>query len=225
MANKEFNKKFMHPTRRKLVNMIKDGEYINDTHISLSNISDKSKAKRKIGDVWEENGQLWEQKSYGKLKKSKGSNELAKVRQYLEKKSQCKSDECEKTKYGVTDKKLIKKTGYCSVCLSQKEAIIKNDGLWQAYQEYKIYSNMAVYGFEVLSKWREALKDINNVQSFVNEDGSVENWTDNVDIETMRNDINDDIAKGEIELEDVLEKRNLAYDKLKDKNYELVKLI
>lgn len=225
MANKDFNKKFMHPTRRKLVNMIKDGEYVNDTHISLANIDNKVQPNREIGDVWEENGQVWEQKSYGKLKKSKGSNELAKVRQYLEKKSQCSSSDCEKTKYGVTDKKLIKKTGYCSVCLAKKEAIIKADGLWEAYQKYKIYSNMVVYGVEVLAKWKEALKDINNVQSFVNEDGTVENWTDNVDVETMRQDITQDIEKGEVELNEVLEKRNLAYDKLKDKNYELVKLI
>ena len=155
MAEKQFNKKFMHPTRRKLVNMIQTGEYDKDTQISLSNI--KETTKREVGDIWEENGVVWEQKSYGKVKQSKASSELASVRKFLSKLAECKSENCDKSKYGPTDKQLIKKTGYCSVCLAEKEAVIKNDGLWEAYNEYKVYSNMAAYGTEVLDKWNNAL--------------------------------------------------------------------
>ena len=43
MAEKKFNKKYMHPTRRKLVNMIQTGEYQKDTQVSLSGIKETNK--------------------------------------------------------------------------------------------------------------------------------------------------------------------------------------
>jgi hypothetical protein len=220
MAEKQFNKKFMHPTRRKLVNMIQTGEYQKDTQISLSDT--KETTKREVGDVWEENGVVWEQKSYGKVKQSKASSELSKVRHYLKKITECKSTDCSKSKYGPTDKKLISKTGYCSGCLSEKEFIIKNDGLWEAYNEYKVYSNMAAYGTEVLAKWNDALYEVSNIHEYINDDGSVEKWSSNEDVQTLKAQIEKDIENGKKELTEVIEKRNAAYELLKDKNYELV---
>ena len=223
MAEKKFNKKFMHPTRRKLVNMIQTGEYQKDTQISLSDV--KETAKREVGDIWEADGVVWEQKSYGKVKQSKLSSQLSSVRKFLSKLSECKSENCDKSKYGPTDKQLIKKTGYCSVCLAEKEAVIKNDGLWEAYNEYKVYSNMAAYGTEVLDKWNNALYEVSNIHEYINDDGSIEKWSSNEDVQTLREQIEKDIENGKKELTEVIEKRNAAYEKLKDKNYELVKEI
>jgi len=220
MAEKQFNKKFMHPTRRKLVDMINTGEYQKDTQISLSDV--KEQTKRNVGDVWEENGVIWEQKEYGKVKQSKASSELAKVRQFVQQLSECKSQTCSKKKYGPTDKQLIKKTGFCSECLSEKEAIIQNDGLWEAYNEYKVYSNMAAYGTDVLQKWNEALYEITNIHEYINDDGSVEKWASNEDVQILKAQIEKDIENGKKELTEVIEKRNAAYELLKDKNYELV---
>ena len=223
MAEKKFNKKFMHPTRRKLVNMIQTGEYEKDTQISLSDI--KETTKRNVGDVWEENGVVWEQKSYGRVKQSKASSELSKVRKYLEEKSSCQSEECDIQKYSTADKKLISKTGFCAVCLSKKENKIKLDGLWKEYEEYKIYSNMAAHGTEVLQKWNQALNEIKNIHEYVNDDGSLEKWSSNEDVEILREQIETDIENGKKELIEVIEKRNAAYEKLKPMNYELVKEI
>ena len=223
MAEKKFNKKFMHPTRRKLVNMIQNGEYEKDTQISLSDI--KETTKREVGDVWEENGVVWEQKSYGRVKQSKASSELSKVRKYLEKTSECKSSECNTNKYSNSDKKLISKTGYCSICLAKLEQIIKLDGLWEAYNEYKIYSNMATYGTDVLEKWNQALNEVSNIHEYINDDGSIEKWSSNEDVDTLKKQIEVDIENGKKELIEVIEKRNSAYEKLKPMNYELVKEI
>ena len=223
MAEKKFNKKFMHPTRRKLVNMIQTGEYQKDTQISLSDT--KETTKRNVGDVWEENGVVWEQKSYGKVKQSKLSNELSKIRKYLEEKSKCQSADCETKKYSNADKKLIKKAGFCAVCLAKKETKIKVDGLWKEYEDYKTYSNMAAYGTEVLQKWNQALDEVTNIHKYVNDDGSIEKWSSNEDVQTLKSQIEKDIENGRKELTEVIEKRNAAYEKLKDKNYELVKEI
>jgi hypothetical protein len=223
MAEKKFNKKFMHPTRRKLVNMIQTGEYQKDTQISLSDV--KETTKRNVGDVWEENGVVWEQKSYGKVKQSKASSELSKVRQYLEKKSLCQSEECKTQKYSTADKKLISKTGFCAVCLAQKEQIIKLDGMWEAYNEYKVYSNMAAHGTDVLQKWNQGLNELKNIHEYVNDDGSIEKWSSNEDVQVLRKELEKDIENGKKELTEVIEKRNAAYEKLKPMNYELVKEI
>ena len=50
---KEFNKKYMHPTRRKLVDMVLTGEYNKNTHFSLSDVK-KPEIKREVGDIWED---------------------------------------------------------------------------------------------------------------------------------------------------------------------------
>jgi hypothetical protein len=221
MAKKDFNRKFMHPTRRKLVDMVMSGEYEKDTQVSFSNI--KEETKREVGDVWEDGkGNVWEQKSYGKVKQSKHTNTLSEVRQYLQKLSTCKAEDCDKHKYGPTDKKLISKTGYCSKCLAKREQEIRNDGLWTAYEEYKIYSNMAAYGTDVLEKMNDALRDVTNIHEFVNDDGSVEQWKSDKSVEELRAEIEKDIENGKKELTEVIEKRNAAYELLKDKNYELV---
>jgi uncharacterized protein YqgV (UPF0045/DUF77 family) len=218
---KEFQKKYMHPTRRKLVDMVNTGEYQKDTRISLSDIKPEE-LKRNVGDIWEENGVIWEQREYGKVKQSKASSELAKLRQFIQKSSECKSTECDKRKYGPTDKQLIKKVGFCSKCLAKKEAVIKTDGLWEAYTEYKIYSNMAAYGTDVLEKWNEALSEITNIHEYISDDGSVEKWTSNEDVQTLKLQIETDIENGKKELIEVIEKRNSAYELLKEKNYDLV---
>ena len=221
MTDKKFNKKFMHPTRRKLVDMVMTGEYQTDTQISFA--TTKQEETREIGDVWEDDkGNVWEQKSYGKVKQSKNTNTMSNIRNYLHKLSTCKSSDCDKSKYGPTDKKLISKTGYCSKCLAKKEQIIRNDGLWDAYNEYKVYSNMASYGTDVLEKLTEAAKDVSNIHEFVNGDGSVEQWKSDKSVEELRAEIEKDIENGKKELIEVIEKRNAAYELLKDKNYELV---
>jgi len=221
MSKKDFNRKFMHPTRRKLVDMVMNGEYEKDTQISFSNI--KEEVKREVGDVWEDaKGNVWEQKSYGKVKQSKITNTMSDVRQYLQKMATCKAEDCDKHNYGPTDKKLISKTSYCSKCLAKREHEIRIDGLWSAYEEYKIYSNMASYGTEVLEKLNDALRDVTNIHEFVNDDGSVEKWKSDKSVEELRAEIETDIENGKKELTEVIEKRNAAYELLKDKNYELV---
>jgi hypothetical protein len=221
MADKKFNKKFMHPTRRKLVDMVMTGEYQKDTQVSFA--TTKQEEKREIGDVWEDDkGNVWEQKSYGKVKQSKLTNTMSEVRNYLQKLSSCKADDCSKTKFGPTDKKLISKTGFCSKCLAEREQIIRNDGLWDAYNEYKVYSNMASYGTEVIEKMNNALDDVSNIHEFVNGDGSVEQWKSDKSVDELRAEIEKDIENGKKELIEVIEKRNAAYELLKDKNYELV---
>ena len=84
---------------------------------------------------------------------------------------------------------------------------------------------MSAYGTDVLEKWNQALNEVGNIHEYVNDDGSVEKWQSNDDVQTLKAQIEADIENGKKELTEVIEKRNSAYEKLKHKNYELVKQI
>ena len=221
---KEFNKKFMHPTRRKLVDMVlTGGEYQKETQISFSG-ADKKKIKREVGDKWtDDNGKSYEQLEAGKIQTSELGDTMAEVRAYLDKLNTCKSETCKTIKIGRVDKKLISKTGYCLHCLTLKEAQIKYDGLWEAYEDYKIFSNMIAHGNDIVAQFKQAYRDAKQTYEVVQEDGKIETWSMERDVEELKAEILLEIIKFEGEIEQATKLRNEAYDKLKDKNYDLVR--
>jgi hypothetical protein len=214
----------MHPTRRKLVDMVMHGaEYEKESFISFSG-ADKEKIKREIGDKWtDDNGKSYEQLEAGKIETSELGDTMADVRAYLDKLNTCKSDNCKTIKIGRVDKKLISKTGYCLHCLTIREAQIKVDGLWEAYEDYKIYSNMISYGNDVVAQFKQAYRDSKQTYEVVQEDGKIETWSMERDVEELKAEILLDIIKFEGEIEQATKLRNEAYEKLKDKNYDLVR--
>ena len=221
---KEFNKKFMHPTRRKLVDMVlTGGEYQKETQISFSG-ADKKKIKREVGDKWtDDNGKSYEQLEAGKIETSELGDTMAEVRAYLDKLNTCKSDNCKTIKVGRVDKKLISKTGYCLHCLTIKEAQIKYDGLWEAYEDYKIFSNMISDGNDIVAQFKQAYRDSKQTYEVVQEDGTIEKWSMERDVNELKAEILLEIVKFEGEIEQATKLRNEAYNKLKDKNYDLVR--
>ena len=221
---KEFNKKFMHPTRRKLVDMVlTGGEYQKETQISFSG-ADKKNIKREVGDKWtDDNGKSYEQLEAGKIETSDLTDTMSEVRAYLDKLNTCKSDNCKTIKVGRVDKKLISKTGYCLHCLTIKEAQIKYDGLWEAYEDYKIFSNMISDGNDIVAQFKQAYRDSKQTYEVVQEDGTIEKWSMERDVNELKAEILLEIVKFEGEIEQATKLRNEAYNKLKDKNYDLVR--
>ena len=221
---KEFNKKFMHPTRRKLVDMVMHGaEYEKESFISFSG-ADKKKIKREVGDKWtDDNGKSYEQLEAGKVQTSELGDIMAETRAYLDKLNTCKSDNCKTIKIGRVDKKLISKTGYCLHCLTIKEAQIKYDGLWEAYEDYKIFSNMISDGNDIVEQFKQAYRDAKQTYEVVQEDGTIEKWSMERDVNELKAEILLEIVKFEGEIEQATKLRNEAWEKLKDKNYDLVR--
>ncbi len=85
--SKEFQKKYMHPTRRKLVNMVlHGGDYEKNTQISLANSENavEKNRKKEVGETWTDSeGKTWEQKEYGKVRINELSDTMSEVRDYL----------------------------------------------------------------------------------------------------------------------------------------------
>ena len=222
---KEFNKKFMHPTRRKLVDMVlTGGEYEKNTQISFSGADKQKEQKRKVGERWtDDKGKSWEQHEGGKIEVSELGDIMAETRAYLDKLNTCKSHNCKTIKVTRVDKKMISKTGYCLHCLTLREAQIKYDGLWKEYEDYKIYSNMIAHGNDIVAQFKQAYRDARQTYEVVQEDGKIETWSMERDVEELKAEILLEIVKFEGEIEQATKLRNEAYEKLKDKNYDLVR--
>lgn len=211
---KEFKKKYMHPTRRKLVDMVMTGEYDKNTVVGYT----KAKETRKVGDVWEDDHHRYEQKDGYIVKTGKNSDALSGIRKYLEEKSKCKK--YPNKKYTEVDKKLIKKTGYCLDALVEIETELRTAGIWQEYQDYKVWTNMVVYGKQKIEQLKQSLNEIKPFYEYVNEDGTTERWELPKSVDETKKEINEMIEIGLKEITLLEEKREEAFSIIKEKNYE-----
>lgn len=211
---KEFKKKYMHPTRRKLVDMVETGTYDKNTTVGYT----KKQETRNIGDVWEDEHNKYEKKEGYILKTGKNSEALQEIRKYLEEKSKCKK--YPNKNYTAKDKKLIEKTGYCLDALVEIEHDLRIAGVFQEYQNYKVWTRMLVFGKQKLEELKQSLLDVREEYEYVNEDGTVEKWKLPKSTDEVKSDIKEMIENGTNELKELESKRNIAFDVLKEKNYE-----
>lgn len=223
MAKKEFNKKFAHPTRRKLMDMVFTGEYESDLKIGYRK-SDKIQT-RKVGDVWEdEDGKVWEQKDGFKVRKSKLTDTMSKIRNDLYMQTRCSSKECEKKgKYSKTDKRVIDKYKYCSSCLARLEHPIRVDGNWETYKTFRVSSDMLKEGQEIVENLTRAFAEVRQEYEYVNSDGTTQKWSMERPVEEVKEEIQKELEIVKEQLITVQAIYDEAYNALKEFNYELLK--
>jgi hypothetical protein len=82
---------------------------------------------------------------------------------------------------------------------------------------------MISYGKEVIAQFQQAYNDAKQEYEIVQEDGKLEKWTMERDVNELKAEIMADITRFEEEIELAKKLRNEAWDKLKDKGYDLVK--
>jgi hypothetical protein len=214
---KEFQKKFMHPTRRKLVDMVMTGgEYETNTTIGYT----PAVIERKVGDVWEDEYHRYEKKEGYTVTTSKNSEAFDEIRKWKASQSQCKNSNCNTIKFTPAHKKLIQKTGYCANCLAEIETNIKTSDAWEAYEDYKIYTRMLIDGKVRLEELHQALSEIKPYYEYMNEDGSTEKWELPKPIDEIKAEMQEMIDYGTEELKKVEEFRNKSFEILKEKNCE-----
>ena len=213
---KEFKKKYMHPTRRKLVDMVQTGKYDKNTTVGWT----KKEETRKVGDVWEDEHNRYEKKEGYTLKTGKNSEALQEIRKYLEEKSKCKNSECKTIKKSEKDLKFIQNGGFCMNCTIDREHELKTQGLYEAYASYKVWTKMIVFGKTKLEELKHSLSEVKEQYEYVNEDGTVEKWNLPKSVDEVKSDIQEMIDNGTKEIEELEIKRKEAFDLLKERNYE-----
>lgn len=217
---KSFEQKnnYIHPTRKKIIDTVFGRE---DNTQRVHGYEGEVETKREVGDVWtDRDGKSWEQKEGYKISVS----QMDDVRQYLEKLSNCQSDECETIQYSNADKKLIRKTGMCISCLQKFEYTLKQDGTYPFYEDYKITNNQLSYVIDLKAQFEEALRGVASTLEFVNESGNIEKWSYDVDMDKVKKDLQRDIDGATEAIEALLERKAALEDKLRELNHsELIK--
>jgi hypothetical protein len=177
--------------------------------------------KREVGEVWtDKDGKEWEQKEGFKINRSKMDD----VREYLSKLNTCSAEDCETIQYSSADKKLIRKTSLCSNCLSKLETKLKIDGTYPYYEDYKISRNQLAYVRDLKMRFEEALAGVTKQFGFVNEDGSINNWQWDIDLDKVKEDLQKDIDGATEAIEALLERKAALENKLLELNHpELIK--
>ena len=179
------------------------------------------KEKREVGDRWtDKDGKEWEQKE-GFVS---AVTQMDDIRKYLDKLNTCSNNECTTTKPSMADKRLIRKTGLCIVCLAKQERELKVDGTYPFYEDYKITLNKLGFVRDIKAQYEEALLGIKQQIEQVTEDGRVEKWTWDIDIEKVKADLRQDIDGVYNAIEELLLRKAALEEKLIElKHPELIK--
>lgn len=214
--SKEFQRKYMHPTRRKLVDMVQTGEYDKNTQIGWT----KTEEQRNVGDVWEDEFYKYEKKNGYTIKTGKNHEALQEIRNYLNLKKECTNPSCKKVKKTKTDETLIRKTGYCTDCLSDIEHNFRTAGIWKEYEDFRIYTRMIVEGKIKLEELKQSLNEVKPYYEFINEDGTIEKWSLPKSVDEVKAEIKEIIDNGENEIKEIVQKRNEAFEVIKGYNLE-----
>ena len=109
---------------------------------------------------------------------------------------------------------------YCLDALVEIEHDLRIAGVFQEYQNYKVWTRMLVFGKQKLEELKQSLLDVREEYEYVNEDGTVEKWKLPKSTDEVKSDIKEMIENGTNELKELESKRNIAFDVLKEKNYE-----
>ena len=213
---KEFKKKYMHSTRRKLVDMVQTGKYDKNTTVGYT----KAKETHNVGDKWEDDTHKYEKKEGYTVKTGKNHEAFLKIREYLQEKNKCQNSTCKTIKKTDNDIRFIQNGGFCMTCTAEKETVLRVEGLFVPYQNYKIWTKMIVYGKQKLDELKHSLSEVKKEYEYVNEDGTVEKWKLPKSVDEVKSEIQEMIDIGNKEIEELELKRTEVFDELKEKNYE-----
>ena len=217
---KSFEQKnnYIHPTRKKIIDTVFGRE---DSTQKVHGYEGEVETKREVGEIWtDKEGKKWEQKEGYKISVS----QLDDVRAYLEKLNTCSAEDCNTIQYGQADKKLIRKTGLCSNCLAKMETKLRVDGTYPFYVDYKITRNQLAYVRDLKMRFEDALAGLSKTLKFVNEDGRIEKWNYDTDIDKVKEDLQKDIDGATEAIEALLNRKAALEDKLRELNHsELIK--
>lgn len=130
----------------------------------------KSSKRHKEGDIWEENGKQWTIKNGIKQNITKLDSAKKAIRIPLT------CPKCGGSMKHWLAKKMYKIHGFCFDCTVDMEAELRKAGLYDQYEQRMMQGNMKAFAKDV-EEWAKEL--ISSNQSFVTEDGDIENWNSN----------------------------------------------
>lgn len=135
-----------------------------------------SEESHKDGDVWtDRNGTEWIQKGSSRFSKKLYDMREA-TRQIC---PTCKKDIFWSSNH--LDQTFFNKTGKCYDCVIDEEHKMRIEGTFETYEKIKVIRNQKSFLIDLKQKVEESIDWVNNKSNkveFMNEDGSIETWSD-----------------------------------------------
>ena len=164
----------------KAVSEMIEGNHKTQTKKTIS-FDKKEVVRREVGELWTDTkGQEWEQRKGYKVKVGK----LAKLREELKGFPNCRKDVCTCIEAGQADLKMKAYHGMCLDCVTDMEHDLKLKGEYDEYERKKLLNNAESWLKEAEIE-KEVLKSTIKA-SFINEDGSIEEWDGLSEEEVMK---------------------------------------
>jgi len=133
----------------------------------------KAQIVRKEGDIWEENGKSWTIKNGIKQNVTKLDAAKKAIRIPLT------CPKCSGSMRYYLSQKMYKIHGMCFDCVITYEADLRKAGLYDQYEKAMMQGSMRAFAKD-LEQW--VFERINTVNSFITEQGDVEDWNSNANI-------------------------------------------
>ena len=170
----------------KAVKEMLDGKHKTQTKKTIS-FADKVIERKEVGETWtDDKGQKWEQRKGYKVKVGK----LSELRTELREFPNCNKETCTCIEPGQADLKMKAIHGMCLNCVIEMEHNLKMNGEYEEYERKKLLSNAEAW-LKQAELEKEVLKTTLKA-SFVNEDGSVEEWAEGMTEEELVEKIDKD---------------------------------
>jgi len=170
----------------KAVKEMLSGEHKTQTKKTIS-FTDKVVERREVGETWtDDKGQKWEQRKGYKVKVGK----LSKLREELKMFPNCNKETCTCIEPGQADLKMKAIHGMCLNCVVEMEHNLKMSGEYEEYERKKMLANAEAW-LKQAELEKEVLKTTLKA-SFVNEDGSIEEWAEGMSEKELEEKIDKD---------------------------------
>ena len=173
----------------KAVKEMLSGEHKTQTKKTIS-FADKIVERKNVGETWtDDKGQKWEQRKGYKVKVGK----LSELRTELRAFPNCNKETCTCIEPGQADLKMKAIHGMCLDCVTLMEYDLKQKGEYEEYERKKMLANAEAW-LKQAEVEKEVLKTTLKA-SFVNEDGSIEEWAEGMSEDELVSKIDNDFEK------------------------------
>jgi hypothetical protein len=146
---------------------------------------------RNIGDKWtDSDGNEWEQRNGYAIKLGKEWQQ--ELREYLNEFKNCPKETCTCTMPKRLDEKMKVIHGMCFDCVLSMEHKLRIEGKFEEYEKQKVKNNVMAWIKEAEKDKDLIIEELTRSLEFVNSNGLVEKWGNNVDPIQMKNKIEAD---------------------------------
>ena len=153
-----------------------------------------NKEIRIVGDKWkDDDGNEWEQKD-GYVSKL-GKEWQQELHQYLNSFKNCPKETCTCEMPKRLDEKMKIIHGMCFDCVLKMEHKLRIEGKYKEYEKEKIKNNALAWIEQAEKDKNYVIEELTKSMEFVNSNGMVEKWKNNVDPEELRNKIEEEFIK------------------------------